>query len=125
MESLVSDYDVLDGLMRYRVRDILLVSSPYDYFTLEQDGQLNELLLTEYKDLNLSYYPRITHARSGEEALQLIKKHDFDIVVTMARVGEMEVHVFATLVKKINPDLPVIFLAYNTRELSLFKESAE
>ena len=125
MESLVSDYEVLDGLMRYRVRDILLVSSPYDYFTLEQDGQLNELLLTEYKDLNLSYYPRITHARSGEEALQMIKKHDFDIVVTMARVGEMEVHVFATLVKEIHSNLPVIFLAYNTRELALFKKSKE
>ena len=125
MESLVSDYQVLDSLMRYRVRDILLVSSPYDYFTLEQDAQLNELLLTEYKDLNLSHYPRITHARSGEEALQMIKKHDFDVVVTMARVGEMEVHVFATLVKKIRSNLPVIFLAYNTRELSLFKESDE
>ena len=43
----------------------------------------------------------------------------------MARVGEMEVHVFATLVKKEDPNLPVIFLAYNTRELALFKESAE
>ena len=27
-------------LMPYRVREILLVSSPYDFFTIEQEGQL-------------------------------------------------------------------------------------
>jgi len=27
-----------ENLMRYRIRDILLVSSPYDYFTLEEGG---------------------------------------------------------------------------------------
>ena len=59
-----------ENLMRYRIRDILLVSSPYDYFTLEEDGRLNELLLVDYQQLNLSYAPRITHAATGERALE-------------------------------------------------------
>ena len=80
--------------MRYRIRDILLVSSPYDYFTLEEDGRLNELLLVDYQQLNLSYAPRITHAATGERALELLQERPFDLVITLARVGEMAVHVF-------------------------------
>ncbi len=108
--------------MRYRIRDILLVSSPYDYFTLEEDGRLNELLLVDYQQLNLSYAPRITHAATGERALDLLKERPFDLVITMARVGEMAVHVFGRRTKEIQPGIPVVLLAYNTRELALFHE---
>ena len=111
-----------ENLMRYRIRDILLVSSPYDYFTLEEDGRLNELLLVDYQQLNLSYAPRITHAATGERALVLLKERPFDLVITMARVGEMAVHVFGRRAKEIQPGIPVVLLAYNTRELALFHE---
>ncbi len=111
-----------ENLMRYRIRDILLVSSPYDYFTLEEDGRLNELLLVDYQQLNLSYAPRITHAATGERALDLLKERPFDLVITMARVGEMAVHVFGRRAKEIQPGIPVVLLAYNTRELALFHE---
>jgi hypothetical protein len=111
-----------ENLMRYRIRDILLVSSPYDYFTLEEDGRLNELLLVDYQQLNLSYAPRITHAATGERALELLQEQPFDLVITMARVGEMAVHVFGRRTKEIQPEIPVVLLAYNTRELALFHE---
>ncbi|MDP6275171.1 MAG: hypothetical protein QF883_02800, partial [Candidatus Poseidoniia archaeon] len=111
-----------ENLMRYRIRDILLVSSPYDYFTLEEDGRLNELLLVDYQQLNLSYAPRITHAATGERALDLLKERPFDLVITMARVGEMAVHVFGRRAKEIQSGIPVVLLAYNTRELALFHE---
>ena len=117
-----SQHRRFENLMRYRIRDILLVSSPYDYFTLEEDGRLNELLLVDYQQLNLSYAPRITHAATGERALDLLKERPFDLVITMARVGEMAVHVFGRRTKEIQPGIPVVLLAYNTRELALFHE---
>jgi hypothetical protein len=49
-------------LMPYRVREVLLVSSAYDAFTLEEDGTLTERLFLEYSELNLHSAPRITHA---------------------------------------------------------------
>jgi hypothetical protein len=61
-------------LMRRRVRDILLVSSLYDSFTFEQDGQLSEVLFSEFLELNLRYAPRIENATTGEEALEKLKK---------------------------------------------------
>jgi len=72
----------------------------------------------EYERLNLSQAPRIVHATDAEKALILLKERRFDLVITMARVGSMKVHEFGMKVKRISSDLPVVLLAYNTRELS-------
>ena len=59
--------------MPFRVREVLLVSSPYDAFILEEDGQLTEQVFFEYRDVSLSGPPRVTHVPSGEAALQRLE----------------------------------------------------
>ena len=59
-------------LMQYRIHEILLVSSPYDAFILEQDGKLTEQILSEYIGMNLSYAPRVWNAQSAKEATEII-----------------------------------------------------
>jgi hypothetical protein len=106
-----------EKLMPYRIRDILLVSSLYDSFILEQDGHLTEMLLTEYAVLNLTYAPTVTRASSGAEALSRLQERQFDLVVTMTRLSDMEVEDFGASVKSMHPEIPVVLLVYNTREL--------
>jgi len=48
-------------LMRQRVEDILLVASPYDAYILEEDGQLNERMVTHLMELGLRHTPGLTH----------------------------------------------------------------
>ena len=78
-----------ERLMPFRIRDILLVSSSYDHYVLAEDGHLTELMTDEFAQLNLSHAPRIVHANSAEEALDLMKKWRFDLIITMMRVGNM------------------------------------
>ena len=59
-------------LMVHRVREILLVSTPYDAFTLEADGRLTERVFTAYHELNLTAAPRITHVSTGARAMELL-----------------------------------------------------
>jgi hypothetical protein len=56
-------------LMKFRVREILLVSSFYDAFVLEEDGGLSERIFSEYIDLNLRFIPRVTRVSSAEKAI--------------------------------------------------------
>ena len=56
-------------LAKFRVQEILLVSSLYDSFILAEDGQLNELVLSEFLDLNLRHPPTLTRVSTGSEAL--------------------------------------------------------
>jgi CheY-like chemotaxis protein len=109
-------------LMPFRVQEILLVASMYDSYTLEEGGHLTELLLKEYRELNLSFAPHVTHATSGEEALNLLVKRRFDMVLTMSRLGDMETLALARRIKEGDPHLAVFGLAFNPRELARLSE---
>ena len=113
------------ALMPWRVRNILLVSSLYDSFTFQEDGNLTELLFTEYLELNLSYAPAIEQAATAEEAIDRIRRQAPDLVISMLRVGEMDVLEFGRQVKAIAPDLPLVLLAYGTRELAMLQTRRE
>ncbi|MFH1016599.1 MAG: PEP/pyruvate-binding domain-containing protein [Pseudomonadota bacterium] len=108
-------------LMPYRVQDILLVSSLYDSFTLQEDGQLNELIVSEALELHLHHTPGITHVSSGAEALLLARKESrFNLILTTVNPGDMNASRLAREVKTAGLDVPVVLLAYDHRELSRF-----
>ena len=112
-------------LMPWRVRRILLVSSLYDSFTFQEDGNLGEMLFTEYQELNLSSTPTIIRVSTAEEAVRELADSKPDLVITMPRVGEMDVFDFGRQCREQAPELPVVLMAYDTRELAVLKERAE
>jgi hypothetical protein len=103
------------NLMEFRVQEILLVASQYDTFVLEEDGQLTELLLEEYRSLalNLRYTPHFSPATTGAEALRLIREGErpFDMVVVSPRLHDTDVGQFTRQVKSIDPEMSVCVLA--------------
>ncbi|MCB2206619.1 histidine kinase [bacterium] len=112
------DLDFKD-LMRFRVNNILLVSSRYDFYTLVDDGQLTEAIFSEYLELNLHYAPSITRVYSGEAALEALDQHQFDLVITMMRLGDMSLEAFCSAAKERNKDIPVALLGYQSKELQV------
>ncbi|MCF7797050.1 MAG: hypothetical protein K9N11_03905 [Lentisphaeria bacterium] len=102
--------------MHLRVHEILIVSSLYDAFILEEDGRLTELIFTEYQDMNLSNAPRVTRVSTAKHALQKLDREKYDMVITMSRLPDMHPFEFGKAVKESHPDLPVILLASHQRE---------
>jgi CheY-like chemotaxis protein len=117
--------DKINRLMPFKVKKFLLVASLYDYFILEEDGRLHELLLKTYQQWNLGYVPHFVRVSGGENALNLLKKEKFDLVVAVMRLGDMDPFTFGRQVKEIDPGLPVIGLAYNTPELKRLLEMVD
>ena len=103
-------------LMRHRVGEILLVSSLYDSYTLEEDGQLGDRILADYVDLHLRYTPRVTRVSTARKALNLLGNRRFDLVITMMRLPDMDVVAFSEAVKS-RFGTPVVMLAYDSPEL--------
>ena len=104
-------------LMRYKIQEILLVSSLYDYYLFEEDGRLYELIRQEYQVLNLSQAPEITHVSTGTEALELaLQEKKYDLIITTLHIEDMHVVKFAQLIKKAGIKVPIILLAYDNRE---------
>jgi CheY-like chemotaxis protein len=106
------------NLMRYRVSDILLVSSLYDLYVFEEDGRIYELIRNEYQGLNLSHSPEITRVSSAEEAISLATKEKrFNLIITTQHIEDMPAYKMAELVKESELNIPVVLLAYDNREL--------
>lgn len=99
------------NLMLKHIYNVLLICSDYDRFLLEEDGRVEEELYIEYTQLGLNNPPKITHTNSGEEALQLLSKRTFDLVITMLDLGSEPVEQLATAIKEINSDMPIIVLS--------------
>ena len=108
-----------DALMPRRVSNLLLVSSLYDHYTIIEDGRLSEMIFSEYLDLDLRFTPSIERVSTAEEALEKIKSEPFDLVISMVRVGEMNIGEFSQAVYAINPVIPIVLLACSARELAL------
>ena len=106
------------GLMPYRVRVILLVASPYDAFTMEEDGRLMTRLFHEYSELNLSELPTIIRAYDAEQAFELLRSRRFDLVITMENLADMDVGAFADRVKSEFSELPIIMFAFTDGALT-------
>ncbi len=52
--------DIFHDLMPYKVKEILLVATLYDAFSIEKEGRFSEHILGEYAQLNLTSMPRVT-----------------------------------------------------------------
>ncbi|MBI2407462.1 MAG: histidine kinase [Gemmatimonadetes bacterium] len=112
--------------MPYRVQDILLVSSLYDAFTLQEDGRLNELVMSEFVDLDTHHTPHITHVSSGAEAIAKAKaQRQFNLVITTINPGDMDATQLAQRLADAGLDVPVLVLAYDHREFKDFEARAD
>jgi len=110
------------NLMLFHVSDILLVSSLYDSFILEEDGRLYEMLQKEYEGLSLSHTPSITHVSSGAEALDLFSSgHSFDVIIVTLHVEDMPATRFAKKLREAGENIPIVLLTYDNREQSELK----
>ena len=115
-EKIIVDFDphfrVFHELMAFKVLHILLVSSPYDAFIMEEDGSIATQVIKEYQGLSLSGAPRVTRVSSGVEAINRVRTERFDLVITMPYMNGMNAFDLGLAVKKIRPELPVILLAH-------------
>ena len=106
------------SLMPNRVENLLLVSSLYESFILEEEGLLSELIISEYLDLSLSHAPRVSRVSTAPEAIEFIRTQPVDLIITMTSLGQWNLPAFAKAVKEIRPGLPVVVLAGEPRELA-------
>src|SRR3990172_6308755 len=107
-------FALFQDLMRNRIQNILLVSSLYDNFILEEDGRLSEKLFEVFSRFNLSIQPRITRVASPKEALNCLHEmKTIDLVITMRRLQEMNAFEFGRRIKEFNSSIPVVLLLNN------------
>ncbi len=115
-------FHIFHELMSFKVREILLVSSPYDAFIMEEDTSIDTRIIQEYRELNLSGAPRITKVSTVAEAVREVSEKEIDLVFTMPYLLGTDAADLGFELKKIKPDLPVIMIGSNLRAMSFLPE---
>ncbi|MBN2016546.1 MAG: hypothetical protein JW794_00175 [Candidatus Cloacimonetes bacterium] len=115
--------DNFHNLMKYRIKEILLVSTFYDAFIFEQDGRLSEQIFGEYRQLNLSTAPRVTSVPTGRQALDLLEERSFDLVITMMRIGEISPFELSKRIKEQSPNMPILLLLNVQSDISIIEKN--
>lgn len=105
-------------LMQRRIFNVLLISSSYDAFMLEDDGRVEEQLFFEYMALNLSSPPRFTQVSDYETAFSHLVAKKYDLVIAMPGVDISETFVQAKKMKWLYPEVPIVVLTPFSREVS-------
>ncbi|MBF0204184.1 MAG: phosphoenolpyruvate synthase PpsA, partial [Desulfamplus sp.] len=104
-------------LMTRRVAEILLVSSPYDAFIMQEDGRLSERIIHEYKGLNLTRPPRLFWVSSACQAMAALDSRSYDIVIVMPHISDMDAYELCATIKERFSDMAVYYFAYDVRTL--------
>ncbi len=116
IDSFAQDFDpkfkIFHELMARKVRDVLLVSTPYDAWIMEEDCRLSERIIHEYRGLNLSNPPRIIWVPTAEAALSALAGRKFEMVLTMLNPSDAGAYGLGIDIKKHDPDLPVVHLSH-------------
>ncbi|MFH0798879.1 MAG: PEP/pyruvate-binding domain-containing protein [Pseudomonadota bacterium] len=113
-------------LMGQRVHEILLVSSPYELYIMEEEGLLADRISDEYSLLHLTNAPAITRVSAAGEALAMVKEKRFDLVITGTRVGKaMGVFDMAKSIKAMHPELPVALVTPESWRIAQFAKRRE
>jgi CheY-like chemotaxis protein len=107
------------SLMKHRIYNVLLVSSKYDAFILEEDGRIDEQIFNEYMALNLRYAPRFTLVETETEARSELENNKYELIIAMSDSEGNDIIDIAKRIKAQHNNIPIIVLTPFLREISL------
>jgi hypothetical protein len=112
--------DIYHDLTPFKVREILLISSLYDAYTIEREGRFTEHMLGQYGQLNLTSFPRITGASTVSQAFTLLQKKHFDLIIYMVGVDKQTPLLVTEQIKNKYPYIPIYLLLNNNSDIGYF-----
>ena len=104
---------------------MLIISSNYDFFMLEEDGRIDEQIFNEYVSLNLRYPPTFIQANTSREAFAIMESQEIDLVIEMLNIADIDPFNLAKRIKKKYEDIPIVVLTHFNREVSMRLEKED
>ena len=97
-----------------------MISSSYDAYILEEDGQIEAQLYREYIELNISNPPVFTWVNTTQEAMELLEKDpEYDLIVDMFNIRDAAIFDQSRLIREYD----LIVDMFNIRDAAIFDQS--
>jgi hypothetical protein len=105
----------------FHIKNILLLSSSFHFFQLEEEGRLRTLFTERQMYNERVSVPSITHTETGKECLELLKKNTYNLLILFNTFDEIDI---IALTKKIRTtsQIPIVVLGNSIAELAKISE---
>jgi len=124
-EKRKSDRDIFQELMPSKVKEILLIATRYDAYSIVREGQFSDKIFGEYLQLNLYSAPRFTSVSTLSEAFEVCRSKHFDLIIIMAGVDRELPIESARRIYEVKPRVPLLLLVNNNYDLAYYTRAAE
>ena len=111
---------LLKDLNKFRVQNVMLLCSLYDYYTVEEDGMLEDILGAAHSAGDFGKAPVITQVSDATTALMMLQGREnthFELIICMSTGENISFSDFTEKVHEIQPGLTVAVLTHNREEL--------
>ncbi|MBR2178274.1 MAG: hypothetical protein IJ921_04030, partial [Paludibacteraceae bacterium] len=121
-KQMLDKYIYLD-MMRYKVKNILFVSTLYDAFILEsEDNFFGQFMGGEIYQFSLFSLPRTTAVTSSEEALDMLHTMKFDLVILMVGIDKKQPIELSKRIHRRYKNLPIYLLINQKDDIKHFED---
>ena len=120
-----SDRDIFQELMPTKVKEVLLLATLYDSYSIVREGQFTDKIFGEFLQLNLYAYPRFTSVNTEDDALRMINTREFDLVIIMVGVDKNIPVRAANAIHQVKSKVPILLLVNNNGDLRYFQTSSK
>jgi len=117
-----AERDVFHDLMPFMVREILLVASLYDAYSIEGEGRFSDYMLGEYYQMSLTTIPRITGVSGEDEAFSRLEARHYDMIIIMVGVDKINPMSLCRKIKQKYPYIPTYLLLNNPGDIPFVHE---
>ena len=109
-------HEFIKKFRQFQIKKILLISSTFDYFLLEEEGRLKNLFSKSYSYNKDEAPPDISHVETGEDAIKHIQKEEYDLIIIFNKPQDTNIE---NLAKKLgnNTNSPIVVISNNLKEL--------
>ncbi len=114
--------DIFHDLMPFKVKEILLIATLYDAYTIESEGNFTQQVAGEFSKFNLTSIPRVTAVISYQEAYEEMKKKHFDMIIIMVGIDKKTPVQICKKLKKDFPYIPIFYLLNNNAYIKEFEK---
>ncbi|WP_075591651.1 PEP/pyruvate-binding domain-containing protein [Labilibacter marinus] len=118
-----SDQDIFAELMEFKVKEVLLIANYYDAYSIVREGKFFDKIYGEFLQLNLYTAPRVTSVTNAQEAVELMEKRHFDMVILMAGLDKKTPIITSKIIKEADPAMPLLAMVNNNSDLRFFDEA--
>lgn len=117
-----AERDVFHDLMPFMIREILLVASLYDAYSIEGEGRFADYMLGEYYQMSLATIPRITGVAGGDEACRRLAARHYDMIIIMVGADKQGPMKLCRKIKEQYPYIPTYILLNSPGDIPFMHE---